>query len=346
MSWYTPAETYIHPLSFMDVLLGKRADFEKDLCSYLNVDACMLAVSGRALLTLLLKALKAADNDGRNEVLIPGYTCYSVAASVARAGLKISLYDIEPKTLRPDPESLSKAAGDKTLAIIYQHLFGIPQPIEDFQAIASRNAIPIIEDAAQGFGGYMNGIPLGTMGDFGVFSFGRGKPLPIGEGGALVEEKELLDKLPMLSSTRGYDKLMQSMAVQVLSHPYFYGMMETLPLGLGKTIFDPEFPLSPMSVSMKRLAKRSLSALEKYNNHRRTISNTYKSQLDKERTVPEQDCSIPVYTRFPLLAGPKEIRKNIYRFGVRKNVSKSNPGRSLYEMFLPTLSNQLGELWI
>lgn len=316
--WYPPAETRISARSIVDALLGKNDDFEKDLCSYLDVESCILGNSGRALMTLLLRTLKKADTDNRDEVLIPAYTCYSVAASVVKAGLKISVYDLDPQTLRPDRDSLKRAAGNKTLAIVYQHLFGIPQPREDFHDIAVEHGIPLIEDAAQGLGGFLNSQPLGGMGDFSIFSFGRGKPLPIGTGGALAGKKQTLNAVPILSSAKGQGLLVLSMAVQALSHPLFYGIMEKLPLGLGKTVFDPGFAISGMPAAMKRLAKSSFAGMESLNVHRRTIAGTYQARLDRIRIVKVQDGSVPVYTRFPFFAGPKAVSSQLYRLGVRR----------------------------
>jgi len=199
---YAPAETRIEQAAFAYALFGSGDSFDKDLCSYLHTEECVLACSGRTLMTLLLQTLRKSDSRNRDEVLIPGYTCYSVAASVARAGLRISLYDLDPRTLRPDTSSLNKAAGDRTLAIVYQHLFGIPQPRGDFQEVAARYGVPLIEDAAQGLGGTQNGMPMGGMGDFGILSFGRGKPLPIGGGGALAGKKDVLDTLPHMKAQK------------------------------------------------------------------------------------------------------------------------------------------------
>ena len=93
MYWYPLAETKNPLAAIAATLLPSADDFKKTLCSYLHVKKCVLGSSGRALLYLLLAFLKEKDNGKRNEVLIPGYTCYSVAAAIARAGLKIKIYD-------------------------------------------------------------------------------------------------------------------------------------------------------------------------------------------------------------------------------------------------------------
>ena len=318
--WYPPAETRIRLRFFAQALLAKYDDddFEKLLCSYLGVRSCVLGSSGRALMTLLLQSLKVSDTQGRNEVLIPAYTCYSVAASVARAGLKIAVYDLDPRTLRPDMDSLGAAAGHKTLAVVFQHLFGIPQPVKDFEQTATGYGITLIEDAAQGLGGFLNGRPLGALGDYGIFSFGRGKPLPIGTGGALTASDKIPPVVPAQCTSAGWGKLARGMAVQALSHPMIYGMMERLPLGLGKTIFDPGFAIAGMPEAAKRLAKSSFAGMHTLNSHRRAIAAVYKSRLQGASAFPEPEGSEPVYTRFPLPAGPRQIGPGLSRLGVRR----------------------------
>ena len=89
MTWYPPAESKIPLHAILGAFFSSKGNFEKTSCNSLQVDQCVLGNSGRALLYLLLETLKSKEGGLRNEVLIPGYTCYSVAASVAKAGLKI-----------------------------------------------------------------------------------------------------------------------------------------------------------------------------------------------------------------------------------------------------------------
>ncbi|MBL0699317.1 MAG: DegT/DnrJ/EryC1/StrS family aminotransferase [Desulfosarcina sp.] len=110
MHYYPPAETKIPLSAIAGAVFSSANDFETTLCNYLQIKNCTLGNSGRALLYLLLASLKKKDSGKRTEVLIPGYTCYSVAAAIARAGLKIKVYDLDPATLQPDINSLNKTA--------------------------------------------------------------------------------------------------------------------------------------------------------------------------------------------------------------------------------------------
>ena len=318
--WYPPAETRISPRSFIDALLGKNHDFEKDLCSYLGIENCILGNSGRAMMTLLLRALKTADARNRDEVLIPAYTCYSVAASVVKAGLKIRVYDLDPDTFHPDVFSLKQQAGDRTLAIVAQHLFGIPSPLDELKATAEDVHAYLVEDAAQALGGTLKGKHVGTIGDFGFFSFGRGKPLPLGHGGALVaKDPETVRKIALPGRAgKGYGGLFTSMATRFLSNKRLYGIMEALPLGLGETVFDPGFEISPMREMTGRLGSAALNELDRSNKHRRTISGFYSSMLHNCGIVPVPDGACPIYARFPLMSDGAGIPDELRRLGVRR----------------------------
>jgi dTDP-4-amino-4,6-dideoxygalactose transaminase len=324
LAWYPPAETKIPLRAILSALLSKSSDFEKTLCSYLKVERCVLGNSGRSLLSSLLEILKQGDNDERNEVLIPGYTCYSVAASVARAGLKIGTYDLDPLSLEPDLDSVTKAAGEETLAIITQHLFGRPTPVNRIQEIGRDVGAYLIEDAAQSLGGTMNGRPLGTAADFGFYSFGRGKPLPLGCGGALIGKNvDILSGLDLKSKSKGYGSLMALAVSQVMSTPSLYWIPEMLPLGLGKTIFDPNFYVAAMPHLCQRLAEKSMAVLDDLNTHRHHIANVYNKAFDYGCVIPVPEESTPVNARFPLMAGSGPIPSKLKRLGVRRMYPKS-----------------------
>ena len=324
LAWYPPAETKIPISALFAAILPGESDFEKTLCNYLQVKHWVLGNSGRALLYILLDALRKKDGDLRNEVLIPGYTCYSVAASVAKAGLKIAIYDLDPRTFAPDMDSVKAKLSENTLAIIFQHLFGIPTPIDGLRQISDGIGAYIIEDAAQALGGTLNGRPLGTMGDFGFFSFGRGKPLPIGGGGAFIgKDADVLSGLNLNPKDKGYASLMSTAVTQVMSKPLLYWIPEMLPLGLGETIFDPNFDFSAMPFAMQNLVENSMEVLDELNTHRRHIAKIYKNAFNHDSVIPIPEGGSAVYTRFPLMAGPVPIPKELKRLGVRRMYPKA-----------------------
>lgn len=316
--WYAPAEPAVSARSVAHAILPGIDDFVVVLKEYLGVDHCVLGSSGRALLCRLLTALRRKAGHERVRVLIPGYTCYSVAASVARAGLEVACYDLDPQTLLPDMDSVRAMAGQDTLAVVGQHLFGIATPMEGLRSVAHGVGARLVEDAAQGLGGAGEGSTLGTMGDFGVFSFGRGKPLPLGGGGALVGSAEVMEATFPGSIPSGCLDLARAAASGLLSHRRVYGLLEALPLGLGETVFDPGFAMEPMSRALQGLGTCSLRELRSLNAHRNATASIYREVLGGTGGSIDPRPGEAVYTRYPFMAGDNPIPEALRRLGVRR----------------------------
>ena len=96
-----------------------------------------------------------------------------------------------------------------------------------------------------------------------------------------------------------------------------------LPLGLGDTVFDPHFNVSAMQPVMQNLAENSMNILDDLNTHRRHIAKTYEEAFDDECVIPIPEGGSAVYTRFPLMAGPCPIPKELKRLGVRRMYPKA-----------------------
>ncbi len=316
--WYPPAEAALPVSTILRSALWCGDDLVQGIRKYLNASECVLGISGRALMSCLLMALKGKADSKRTRVLIPGYTCYSVAASAVRAGLGIACYDLNPQTFEPDMESVHAMAGPETLAIIGQHLFGIPTSMEGLMSAAGSVGASLIEDAAQGLGGTLRGKQLGTLGDYGLFSFGRGKPLPLGTGGALVGEPEVLRSLVLDNGKFGYLRLLITSTSRILSNKRVYGVLEALPLGLGKTIFDPEFPIEDIPGVVKRFGTNFLHHIETLNTHRYAVSQVYNEVIGNSITPRVYPGDRAVYARYPVMAGRDVIPKNLFRLGVRR----------------------------
>jgi perosamine synthetase len=322
--WYPPAETKIPWSAILSAFTRKTADFKDTLCSYLNVDQCTLGESARALLFKLLQALKKQDGGRRDEVLIPGYTCYSVAAAVAKAGLKITVYDLDPKTLYADLNSIEKAISKKTLAVVTQHLFGMLTPIDEVKKITHQYGAYLIEDAAQAFGKVGDLNAPGTMGDFGLFSFGRGKPLPIGGGGALVScsHPEFLNLIKFDVREKGYRQAAMTATAQIISKPAFYWIPEMLPFGLGETVFDPDFLSMDIPKALEKIAVYALSTLGQLNSHRKRLSNVYAENIPEKYLVGKTEEANSII-RFPVMLPNTSLTKEMKRLGIRRMYPKA-----------------------
>ena len=140
----------------------------------------------------LLRSLARMKGDARNEVILPTYTCFSVPSSVAKAGLKIRLCDIDPRTLDYDLQKLSEIDFTNVLGIVTSNLYGIPNDLEQIGRIADAKDIYLIDDCAQCMGGQVGGKFSGTMGIAGLFSLDKGKNITSMDGGILITNSDEL----------------------------------------------------------------------------------------------------------------------------------------------------------
>ena len=104
----------------------------------------------------------------------------------------------------------------------------------------------------------------------------------------------------------------------MLSHKALYGIMEALPLGLGKTEFNPGFRITPMTPGMKRLGKKTFGMLSQFTEHREQIASLYSSVLEGSMLVHTTRGARPVYHRFPVMAGSGFLPDRLIRLGVRR----------------------------
>lgn len=125
-----------------------------------------------------------------DEVIMPSYTFVSTADAFVLAGAKIVFVDIRPDTMNIDENKIEDAITDKTKAIVVVHYAGVGCEMDKIMAIAKQYNLKIIEDAAQGTKASYNGQALGTIGDYGCFSFHETKNYTMGEGGAIIFNRD------------------------------------------------------------------------------------------------------------------------------------------------------------
>ncbi|WP_353117830.1 DegT/DnrJ/EryC1/StrS family aminotransferase [Nitratidesulfovibrio sp.] len=144
-----------------------------------------LHCTGRAALSAAFRAMRALAPT-RDEVLLPAYTSYSVAAAAVHAGMRVALYDLEPDTLAPSHDSVAAAMGERTLCVVACHLFGYPVDIAALRILCQQHGAWLLDDAAQAMGASIGGRHAGTCGDVGLFSLARGKNITAVDGGVLI----------------------------------------------------------------------------------------------------------------------------------------------------------------
>lgn len=136
-------------------------------------------------LAALLAEIKTGD-----EVIMPAYTFVSTADAFVLRGATPVFVDIRPDTMNMDETLIEAAITDKTKAIVPVHYAGVSCEMDNIMALAKKYHLLVIEDAAQGIMSTYKGQPLGSIGDFGCFSFHETKNFSMGEGGALLIKDE------------------------------------------------------------------------------------------------------------------------------------------------------------
>lgn len=143
----------------------------------------LLTTSGTTALDMaaLLCGLQPGD-----EVILPSYTFSSTATAFVLVGAKLVFVDIRPDTMNIDETKVEAAITEKTKVIVPMHYAGVACEMDAIMDIARRHHLKVVEDAAQGVMSTYKGKALGTIGDFGCYSFHETKNYSMGEGGALV----------------------------------------------------------------------------------------------------------------------------------------------------------------
>jgi dTDP-4-amino-4,6-dideoxygalactose transaminase len=312
---------------------------EDEIKKHFGVPYACLVSSGTAALTLAFIALR--DLSERTDVIIPAFTCYSVAAAVLTAGLRPVLCDVEPSTFDYDYARLPQTLSDNTLCVVAHHLFGVPADSERLRALCHSRGIFLVEDAAQAMGITVDGEYVGTKGDVGIFSFGRGKNVTSGSGGVIVARRDsiaealarrcsCLEDPPRLQV---WAELFRSMVMTAFIRPSLYWFPAALPfLRLGETIY-------PRKVALQRLSGMQAGLLqgwrERLNQSNEIRSNNATDLTRRLSLHPPQGQSHP-YLRLPLLAATPGDKKRIFEMSRRQGLGMS--------VAYPATINQVPEL--
>jgi dTDP-4-amino-4,6-dideoxygalactose transaminase len=305
--------------------------FQRELKEHFGVKHCFLVSSGQAAFTLVLQALQKLS-PGRDEVLIPAFTCYSVPASIVRAGLRIRLCDVRPDRPDFDPVLLSAIPTAKVLAAVPTHLFGLPAEVAGLRKRLRDPGVAIVEDAAQAMGEAGEGGKLGTLGDVGFFSLGRGKALSCVEGGVILTNRDdiaaalsgILARIPRYGLPALSSLILKSAALMLLTRPGLFWLPRSLPfLRLGETLFDPRVPIRRMSSFQAGLAGHWRKKLEALREVRRRNVTRWIAVLDgtagqeESRLLDGRTLGLP---RLPLRIRDARARESLLHESARRGL--------------------------
>ncbi|MEN6488423.1 MAG: DegT/DnrJ/EryC1/StrS family aminotransferase [Smithella sp.] len=345
------------PISLRDFISGVEAvinghnrlnDFESELKAHFGVKYCFLVSSGKAALTVILKALHEIHPD-RDEILIPAFTCYSVPSAVVRAGLKVRLCDIGEGTFDFDYKKLASIlsrsdqspkktdltqevnhacqsakskADSRLLAILPTHLLGIPSDVNRIRSMLNDPSVTIVEDAAQAMGESCQCGKLGTLGDVSFFSLGRGKMFCTVEGGIILTSRDdiaaslnhQIKSIPPCNSIALLRLILYGLALLLFLNPFLFWLPSSISvLKLGQTIFDPEFAVYRMSSFQAGLATRWLLRLRTLHEYRAQLVRIWKALYHKHTDGTHHASLIQnsALIRYPLIISDTMKRDSI-----------------------------------
>ena len=152
-------------------------------------------------MAMLLCELKPGD-----EVILPSYTFSSTATAAVLAGAKLVFVDVRPDTMNIDETKIEAAITERTKVIVVMHYAGVACEMDTIMDLARRHGLMVVEDAAQGVMSTYKGRALGTIGDFGCYSFHETKNYSMGEGGALIINNAAFDERAEILREKGTNR--------------------------------------------------------------------------------------------------------------------------------------------
>jgi len=295
--------------------------------------------SGKAALALTLMALKARSS--RRDVVIPAYTCFSVPAAVLKAGLRPVLCDIDASTFDFDHAQLARTLSGDTLCVVAHHLFGVPAAIEGIRALCAAHRIVLVEDAAQAMGAESSGRRLGTLGDVGIFSLGRGKNITCGSGGIIVtNSRSVADAIarlywPLAAASRASQlaDFVRLVIMTIFIRPWLYWIPAALPfLELGRTVYPKQIPLKRLSGTQAGLLRNWRRRLARSNQVRAATAAYFSRQLSLARA---RDGAHP-YLRLPIVAANAAEQGRLFALSQKRGLGVA--------LAYPTPINEIPEI--
>lgn len=171
--------------------------FEAEVETYANVKHAIGVASGTDALHLALRAAGVSEGD---EVITTAFTFIGTAEAISYCGAKPVFVDVDPITFNMDLEQISAAITPKTKAVLVVHVFGQPLDLDPLLSLCRKRDLLLVEDCAHAFGADYKGKKVGSVGDFGCFSFYPSKNLgAFGDGGMVTCNNDVYaEKIRML----------------------------------------------------------------------------------------------------------------------------------------------------
>ncbi len=283
--------------------------FESDFSKYTNTKHALGVSSGGTALELILKSIGVVGK----EVIVPTDTFVATANAVLLAGGTPKFADFSAQTLALNAKTVEPLINDNTVAVIIVHMFGlIPSDIFELKDLCEKRGIHLIEDAAHAHGASISGMPAGSIGLAGAFSFYPTKILTTGEGGIISTNDDKLANNVRIIRNHG----------KSLTEPVFVEISNNYRLSEIQAI---------LGVYQTKLLAENIKL-------RRTIADKYRSALGDlnylELLPAEADSESNVFWRFPLI-----LNKGVNRIDMQ-NCLDTNYGVRITWMYEPLCHQQ------
>jgi len=284
---------------------GGRARVEAELAERFGADWAVLTASGTAALAVALRSVLGGVAGGR--VALPAYCCYDVATAAVGAAAHILTYDLDPATLSPDLDSVRRALDAGAQAVVVAHLYGYPADVPAVRLLAREHGVELIEDAAQGAGGTLGGVRVGSLASLSVLSFGRGKGITTGGGGALLGKGAMpeLVETELGPPRHGLSNVVVLAALATFGWPGVFGVVRAAPrLGVGETTYRHPTPSRLGSGVCAAVLPAALAVAATELNRRRENAAAYIreiGQVARVRTIHPLADADPGFLRFPVV---------------------------------------------
>ena len=302
--------------------MGGKATLQAALQKQLHVAWCGLSGSGTSAIYATLRALR--KHSDKTEVVLPAYTAPSLILPIRKAGLTPVLCDISPETLNSGSQEMLPCVTSNTLAIMPVHMFGLPTDVPQMNQHLKNTNVFTIEDAASAMGAEIDGIPVATQSDIGIYSFNRGKNLSTFTGGAaLTNREDLIADIDAEINTFPHPNLKYALKIRAFSvalslvvHPLGYSLLHPLASKFKYTSLHTDFHTWAYTHYQARLGLRLIRKLEHFTNKRAQNAQYLiqsLSDIDGVKLPQVLANSRPAYNQFPILLPDETTRETVHQ---------------------------------
>ena len=244
-----------------------------------------------------------------DEVIMPSYTFVSTADAFVLQGAKIVFVDVHPETMNIDETKIEAAITERTKVIVPVHYAGVACEMDTIMAIAKKYNLKVVEDAAQGVNAWYKGRALGTIGDFGCYSFHETKNYTMGEGGAVLFNDDIYQEKAEILREKGTDR-----------SKFFRGQVDKYRwMDYGSSYLPSELNAAYLYAQLEEHQKISDKRMEIYNFYNRNLKFLADEGKIQQPYVPEE-CTHNAHMYY-IKVHDMDVRTRLIKYLRQKDIS-------------------------